>query len=136
MAFFLLHIYDNGYKIKTMTDQSKIIPFRAAHHNKSSPQSTFFERTEFEAILNIYGKMVASGNWKDYAISANKENAIFAVFQKASERPIFRITKTPALRHKQGAFAILSSQGQVLKRGQELKQLLNYFEKKLIKLVK
>jgi len=118
-----------------MTDQSTIIPFQTAHHNRAAPPTTFFERGEFAAIVNIYGKMVASGYWKDYAISAGKDIATFAVFQKASERPIFRITKTPSLRHKQGAFAILSSQGQILKRGQELSQLLKYFDKKLIKLV-
>lgn len=119
-----------------MSDQSSIIQFQATHHKRAAPQSTFFERKEFESILNIYGKMVASGHWKDYAISASKEAATFAVFQKASERPIFRITKTPSLKQKQGAFAILSSQGQILKRGQELAQVLKYFEKKLIKLVK
>ena len=119
-----------------MSDQSTIIPFQSTHHKRAAPQSTFFERKEFEAILNIYGKMVASGYWKDYAISATKEAATFAIFQKASERPIFRITKTPSLRQKQGAFAIFNSQGQILKRGQELSQVLKYFEKKLIKLVK
>ena len=118
-----------------MSDQSTIIPFQNAHNHRASPQSIFFDRGEFQAILNIYGKMVASGYWKDYAISASKDVAMFAVFQKASERPIFRITKTPALHHKQGAFAIHSSQGQILKRGQELPQVLKYFEKKLIKLV-
>jgi len=118
-----------------MSEQSTIIPFQTTHHKRAAPQSTFFERKEFEAILNIYGKMVASGHWKDYAISASKDAATFAIFQKASERPIFRITKTPSLRNKQGAFAILSSQGQILKRGQDLSQVLKYFEKKLIKLV-
>ncbi|MEZ5757813.1 MAG: DUF2794 domain-containing protein [Emcibacteraceae bacterium] len=118
-----------------MTDHSTIIPFHSAFHNKGVPSSIFFERREFEAILNIYGKMVASGYWKDYAISASKDVATFAVFQKASERPIFRITKTPALKHKQGAFAILNSQGLILKRGQELGHVLKYFDKKLIKLV-
>lgn len=118
-----------------MTDQSTIIPFKHPKNGKPGPQSTFFDRGEFEAILNIYGKMVASGYWKDYAISAAKDVATFAIFQKASERPLFRITKTPALTHKQGAYAILSSQGQILKRGQELSQVLRYFEKKLIKLV-
>lgn len=119
-----------------MTDQSKVIQFQNAARNGSPQLSTFFERGEFEAILNIYGKMVASGYWKDYAISGSRDIATFAVHQKASERPIFRITKTPALTHKQGAYAIHSSQGQILKRGHELAQVLKYFEKKLIKLVK
>ncbi len=118
-----------------MTNQSTIIPFKTPKNGKLGPQSIFFDRGEFEAILNIYGKMVASGYWKDYAISAARDVATFAIFQKASERPLFRITKTPALMHKQGAYAILSSQGQILKRGQELSQVLRYFEKKLIKLV-
>lgn len=127
--------FSHRCKIIQMTDQSTIIPFHTAQRNKAAPPTIFFERAEFEAVLNIYGKMVASGFWKDYAISANKDVATFAVFQKASERPIFRITKTPSLKHKQGAFAILSSQGQVLKRGQDLRQVLKYFDKKLIKLV-
>ncbi|MBT5073648.1 MAG: DUF2794 domain-containing protein [Kordiimonadaceae bacterium] len=118
-----------------MTDQSTIIPFQNAARKGLAQHSTFFERGEFEAILNIYGKMVASGYWKDYAISGSRDMATFAVHQKASERPVFRITKTPALRNKQGAYAIHSSQGQILKRGHELAQVLKYFEKKLIKLV-
>lgn len=119
-----------------MTDQSTIIPFHVAHKNRTTFPSIFFERAEFDEILNVYGKMVASGHWKDYAISASKGVAIFAAFHKASERPVFRITKTPALKHKQGSFAILSSQGQILKRGQDLRQTLRYFDKKLIKIVK
>lgn len=118
-----------------MTDQSTIIPFSTAHQRGGVPHSVFFDRVEFQAILNIYGKMVASGHWKDYAVSGAKDVATFAVHQKASERPVYRITKTPALKSKQGAFAILNSQGQILKRGHELPQVLKYFEKKLIKLV-
>jgi hypothetical protein len=118
-----------------MTDHTTIIPFSTSHQGKSQSVNIFFERKEFEAILNIYGKMVASGHWKDYAISGSEDEAIFAVFQKASERPIYRITKTPALKNKQGAYAIMDSQGQILKRGQELRQVLKHFDKKLIKLV-
>ena len=98
-----------------MTDQTTIIPFSTSQQSKAQVANIFFERPEFEAILNIYGKMVASGHWKDYAISGSKDEAVFAVFQKASERPIYRITKTPSLKHKQGAYAIIGSQGQVLK---------------------
>lgn len=133
--FFLLQYSAVTRKILSMTDHSTIIPFAQPHNGKSAARYTFFERSEFEAILNIYGKMVASGYWKDYAISGAKDVATFAVFQKASERPVFRITKTPALRHKQGAYAVLNSQGQILKRGQELPQVLKFFEKKLIRLV-
>ena len=121
-----------------MNNQSTIIPFNEArlYPDQKRPSSLFFDRPEFEQILNIYGKMVASGFWKDYAISATKDDVTFAVFKRASERPLFRITKTPALAHKQCAFAIHSAQGQIVKRGHELCQVLKYFEKKLIKLIK
>ena len=124
-----------------MNNQSTIIPFHEVRQNAGSnkqfiPRQIFFERPEFEQILNIYGKMVSSGYWKDYAVSATKDVVTFAVFRRASERPLFKITKTPALSHKQGAFAIHSAQGQIVKRGHELPQVLKYFEKKLIKLIK
>lgn len=107
-----------------------------AFNHKAAVQFIFFDRREFQAILNIYGKMVAAGHWKDYATSGSKDVAIFAIFQRASEKPLFRIIKTPSLRHKQGAFAIVSRHGQILNRGHELEQVLKYFDKKLIRIVK
>jgi hypothetical protein len=135
VAIFYLQSYLIGFKLNLMTDQNTIIPFSTTQQHGAVPPTIFFNRKEFEALLNIYGKMVASGHWKDYAVSGAKEVATFAVHQKASERPIYRITKTPALQNKQGAFSILNSQGQILKRGHELPQILKYFDKKLIKLV-
>lgn len=118
-----------------MTDNSTIIHRENAFNPKVSSSFVFFERREFQAILNIYGKMVASGHWKDYAISGSNNIATFAIFQRASEKPLYRITKNPSSRNKQGAYAIHTSHGQIVKRGHELPQLLKYFEKKLIKLV-
>ena len=96
---------------------------------------TVFDRRELSAILNVYGRMVAAGEWRDYAIDWLKDAAVFSVFKRASENPVFRIEKRPKLRAKQGAFAVLGQAGQVLKRGHDLKQVLHLFDAKLIKAV-
>ncbi len=96
---------------------------------------TAFDRRELNAILNVYGRMVAAGEWRDYAIDWLKDAAVFSVFKRASENPVFRIEKRPKLRTKQGAFAVLGQAGQVLKRGHDLKQVLRLFDAKLIKAV-
>jgi hypothetical protein len=96
---------------------------------------TVFDRRELNAILNVYGRMVAAGEWRDYAIDWLKDAAVFSVFKRASENPVFRIEKRPKLRTKQGAFAVLGQAGQVLKRGHDLKQVLRLFDAKLLKAV-
>lgn len=96
---------------------------------------TAFDRREMSAILNIYGRMVAAGEWRDYAIDWLKDAAVFSIFKRTSENPVFRIEKRPKLRAKQGAFAVLGQAGQVLKRGHDLKQVLRVFDAKLIKAV-
>ena len=96
---------------------------------------TAFDRRELNAILNVYGRMVAAGEWRDYAIDWLKDAAVFSVFKRASENPVFRIEKRPKLRAKQGAFAVLGQSGQVLKRGHDLKQVLRLFDAKLLKAV-
>jgi len=116
---------------------STIIPFEQNGPKGPAPQlNVFFDRRELQAILDIYGKMVASGHWKDYAMDGNREMALFSVFQRASERPVYQIAKIPKLKNKQGAYAIFSAQGQVLKRGQDLRRMLKYFDRKLIDLVR
>ena len=96
---------------------------------------TAFDRREMSAILNIYGRMVAAGEWRDYAIDWLKDAAVFSIFKRTSENPVFRIEKRPKLRAKQGAFAVVGQAGQVLKRGHDLKQVLRVFDAKLIKAV-
>lgn len=94
-----------------------------------------FDRAELQRILNVYGRMVAAGLWKDYAIGDSRETAIFAIHRRASEMPIYRITKTPRLARKQGQYAIVGLAGQVLKRGHDLAQLLKFFDKKRFRVV-
>ena len=84
------------------------------------PAQVGFDRTELNAILSIYGRMVAEGEWRDYAISMDREAAVFSCFRRTSERPEAQIVKRPALRHRQGMYALIGEGGFVLKRGQEL----------------
>jgi hypothetical protein len=98
---------------------------------RSQPNARiFFDRKELDAILNVYGIMVAKGEWRDYAMGDDKEQAVFAIFRRASEMPVYRIIKCPKLAKKQGAYAIIGVSGQILKRGQDLKVVLRYFDKK------
>jgi Protein of unknown function (DUF2794) len=94
-----------------------------------------FDREELQRILDLYGRMVAAGKWRDYAIDLGRDAAIFSAFRRAAERPEYRIIKDPALRHKQGMWALLGEAGAVLKRGHELAPVLAPVERKLLKLV-
>ncbi len=94
-----------------------------------------FERAELTRILDLYGRMVAAGNWRDYAIDLGRDMAIFSAFRRTAERPEYRIIKNPALRQKQGMWALLGEGGAVLKRGHELAPVLAPVERKLLKLV-
>jgi Protein of unknown function (DUF2794) len=99
------------------------------------PSQIGFDRVELTRILDLYGRMVAAGNWKDYAIDLGRNMAVFSTFRRASERPEYRIVKNPALRMKQGMWALLGEGGTVLKRGAELGPVLAPVERKLMKLV-
>ena len=90
----------------------------------NTPKSISFDRQELSQILNLYGRHVASGEWRDYAMDFGKDAATFMVFRKASEQPLYRIVKTPDLARKQGQYAVVTHGGLVLKRGQDLAQVL------------
>ena len=94
-----------------------------------------FDRREINRILDLYGRMVAAGHWRDYAMSFSPEVAVFAAFRRSAERPEFRIEKRPALRLRQGEFALIGEHGQMLKRGQDLNLVLAPVERRLIRLV-
>ena len=94
----------------------------------------WFERREFDAIMTLYGRGQLAGEWRDYAIDDGPDAVIFSIFRRASENPLYRIEKRPALTLKQGQWAVIGAAGQVLKRGHELAQTLEVLERKLIKL--
>jgi hypothetical protein len=95
----------------------------------------FFERRELERLLRLYGRMVAAGEWRDYAIDGLKEAAVFSVFRRASEEPLYRIEKRPALARRQGAWAVIGQGGMILRRGHDLDQVLRVFDKGRFKVV-
>ena len=95
----------------------------------------FFNRAELDAILSVYGRKVAEGEWRDYAMGGFRDVAIFSVFRRASEIPLYRIEKRPKLARKQGAYSVIAATGLVLKRGHELAQVLKVFEKRSLRLI-
>jgi len=103
-------------------------------HRLTEPQ-TFFNRRELDLILRLYGRKVAEGEWRDYAMGASREVAIFSVFRRASEMALYRIEKRPKLARKQGAYAVIAASGLILKRGHDLDQVLKVFEKRTLRLI-
>ena len=96
---------------------------------------TGFDRQELNRILDLYGRMVAAGLWRDYAIDLGRDAAVFSCFRRAAERPEYRIEKRPSLRRKQGMWALVGEGGAVLKRGHELSGVLAPLERKLVRVV-
>ncbi|MEM7075459.1 MAG: DUF2794 domain-containing protein [Pseudomonadota bacterium] len=94
-----------------------------------------FHRTELSVILSIYGRMVAAGEWRDYGISSLRDVAVFSVFRRTAETPLYRIEKRPRLRGRQGQYAVIGMDGQILKRGGDLRTVLRVLERKLIRAV-
>ena len=99
------------------------------------PNQVGFERDELQRILDLYGRMVAAGEWRDYAMDFDRNAATFAAFRRAAERPQARIEKRPALRNKQGMWTLFGEHGQVLKRGSVLTNVLAPVERRLVKAV-
>ena len=95
------------------------------------PSRVTFNRLELNRILNLYGRMVADGEWRDYAIDFLRDRAVFSVFRRASEVPIYRIEKDPRLARKQGIYSVISATGLILRRGHELERVLLVIDRKL-----
>ena len=99
------------------------------------PEQVAFPRTELSVILSLYGRMVAAGEWRDYGISCLREVAVFSIFRRTAEIPLYRIEKRPKLRGKQGMYTVVGTGGQTLRRGHDLQAVLRVLEKKLIRAV-
>jgi Protein of unknown function (DUF2794) len=95
------------------------------------PSNVTFTRRELDRILNLYGRMVADGEWRDYAIDFLKDRAVFSVFRRSSEVPLYRIEKNPRLARKQGTYSVISATGLILRRGHELDRVLLAIDRKL-----
>ncbi|MCR9237363.1 MAG: DUF2794 domain-containing protein [Alphaproteobacteria bacterium] len=104
---------------------------KSASTAKANHKQVTFNRTELDAILRIYGFKVASGEWRDYAIDHLKDRAVFSIFRRSSEMPMFYVEKDPALSRKQGMYKVVATSGHIMKRGHELQQVLKVLEKPL-----
>ena len=111
-------------------DPSTIVSYQEVHRRRLSLPVTF-DRRELDQILRIYGRMVAANEWRDYAIDHLSDQAVFSVFRRTSETPLFRIVKDTKLARRQGAYSVVSAAGKVLKRGHELDRVLQVFDKTL-----
>lgn len=111
-----------------------VVPFPGAFRPRA-PGQTGFTREELGRILDLYGRMVAAGEWRDYAMDFTRDYAAFAAFRRAAERPQARVEKRPALRGRQGMWTLLGEHGQMLKRGHELAGVLAPIERRLMKAV-
>ena len=115
----------------TEPSESKGGEHYGATPNAPRHQQVTFDRRELDRILNLYGRMVAAGEWRDYAIDFLKDRAVFSIFRRASEMPIYRIEKDPRLARRQGAYSVISVTGMILKRGHELDRVLRALDKPL-----
>ena len=105
--------------------------FDSAPHpgpSQSGARLVFFDRRELSQILAVYGRMVAAGHWRDYALDALADAAVFSVFRRASETPLYRIEKRPALARRQGAWVVTAHGGLIMRRGHDLGQVLTLFD--------
>lgn len=116
-------------------DLMNMQPITPSSGGANTPQQVAFHRRELNVIMGLYGRMVATGEWRDYGMSFLRDVAVFAVFRRTAEHPIYRIEKRPKLRLRQGQYSVIAMDGQVLKRGDDLRAVLRVLERKLIRSV-
>jgi Protein of unknown function (DUF2794) len=109
------------------SESAEIAQFPASR--RSDPPAIAFDRHELRQIMNLYGRMVAYGEWRDYAIDFLRDKAVFSIFRRSSEMPLYRIVKDPALSQRQGAYSVLAPTGMILKRGHDLARVLQAIDK-------
>ena len=105
-----------------------------AQSQHSAPSVVSFDRSELREILNLYGRKVAAGEWRDYAMDFNPDKAIFSIYRRTSEYPLYRIEKNPGLARKQGAYSVVAATGLILRRGSDLARVISVLDRK-VKLV-
>ncbi|KQP22280.1 hypothetical protein ASF27_14370 [Methylobacterium sp. Leaf102] len=103
---------------------ARVIPFPSA----PVPPQIAFDRAELRVLFNLYGRMVSAGEWRDYALDFQRDKAVFSIYRRSSEMPLYRVEKDPKLARRQGAYAVLSASELVLKRGQDLARVLAVLE--------
>lgn len=120
---------DHNEHTETGDRRGRIVIDLSEYRDARDPMPVAFHRLELNQILRIYGRMVGEGEWRDYAIDHLKDKAVFSVFKRSGDLPVYQIEKNPKLAQKQGAFCIVNTQGRILKRGHELAQVMKFFDK-------
>lgn len=108
---------------------------RERQRKTDQPASVMWTRPELTTLLNVYGRHVAAGAWRDYAMADGRQAALFDIFRTSSEMPLYRVEKIPALRRKQGQYVLKGMDGQILRRGHDLQAVLKFFERKNLRLI-
>jgi len=125
---------DYGAGAESAEDSSIVVPLHDARLQAMGrgrdELPVTFHRRELDLILRVYGRMVAAGEWRDYAIDHMKDRAVFSVYRRTSEVPLYQVHKVPALARRQGAFSVTAASGLILKRGHELARVLAVFDEK------
>lgn len=121
---------DSGGPSENGDESAILVPLHEVQRQRNDLPVTFHRR-ELDEILRVYSRMVASGEWRDYAIDHLRDRAVFSVFRRTSEVPMFQIVKDPKLARRQGAFSVVAATGMILKRGHELRRVLAVFDTKL-----
>lgn len=121
---------DRGNGAESVEQTATLIPLHEARRERLD-LPVAFDRRELDRILQLYGRMVAANEWRDYALDHLPERAVFSVYRRASETPLFQIVKNPKLARKQGAFSVVAPSGVILKRGNDLDRVLGVFDKRL-----
>ena len=109
--------------------RAKLIALAARKDNQTVPAQISFDRNELNKILEVYGRRVADGEWRDYAIDHLREQAVFSIFRRSSEVPLYRIVKQPKLARRQGAYSLVAATGAILKRGHDLQNVLRAIDR-------
>jgi len=109
--------------------RATLLALAAVNPQKGAPALVAFNRQELTEILQLYGRKVAAGEWRDYAIDHRKDEAVFSVFRRTTEMPLYRIVKEPALARRQGAYSLVAATGLILKRGNQLGNVLRFLDK-------
>lgn len=108
---------------------------RGAAQQRPAPEVVAFDRSELGIILSLYGRMVAAGEWRDYGLSFLSDVAVFSIFRRTAETPVYRVEKRPRLRNAQGMYSVVGMDGRILRRGHELRNVLRVLERRLIRAV-
>ena len=117
--------------IEQSLGQANVIALAVSNRSSTTHHPIGFNRHELNQILNVYGRKVADGEWRDYAIDQLNEKAVFSVFRRSSEVPLYRIEKQPRHTRRQGAYSVVAATGLILKRGHDLGNVLRVFDRRM-----